>query len=141
MTQFESNIVEFCLGLGYTMHIVDDVKDIPSIQREFPEALHVHDEIWVVNQALDQGFFWHEAGHAFISEIVQANVREGMHWHCNHGRESDEGFACSAAGALMAFFGLPQDQQDRINEAVFHHPHFDRDHASDHRDWLATLNC
>lgn len=141
-SSLESKLVEFCDGLGYELNVVDSIKGIPAINREFDEALHAGDQIWVVSSKVDIGFVWHEVGHCFAAECRGPGMDRGLHW-CFGTWEGDEGEACAAAGAIMEHFEVPQKIQDKVNEYVHHFPHEDSDeglqHAEEQRRWGEIL--
>lgn len=138
-SDYEQGLIRLCRFIGYTLHVVPSEEDIPDVPRDFPEALHIKDNIWCVNLRRDEGFLWHEAGHAFLAYIQNWGMQNsGVHWVWGD-RYSDEGMACAAAGAIMTAFGVPAEQRYSINSHVEHYPTENGEHMQDHIMWCRIL--
>jgi hypothetical protein len=102
--------------LGYDCHIVNYPSEIPLIGRDFDNALHVRNCVWLSKgkTAVHLYDLWHEVGHAIVADATEAM---GINWigmHYYQGQqvfESDiiETYATIASECVMEIFGIPDD--------------------------------
>lgn len=123
-------VTGICTNLGYVLFLVEREQDIPGVERTFDDCFHYRNEIW--HSKSDTDFIpgiWHEAGHAFVAELLNCGIRDrGVHWAVHGEREwnknksssitftgwaevtrSEEEDACHATYALMRAFGVPDE--------------------------------
>lgn len=134
-------LVAFCASLGYELNVVGSEGEIPNVERDFEQALHVSHQIWVVGPEVEPGWVWHEAGHALVEATTRPEMAKfGAHWNLM-GVGGDEGAACSAAAAIMQVFGVPRPLQHEINEEVNHCPDDDPAHAREQAEWVPIVEA
>jgi hypothetical protein len=104
--------------LGYECIIVNDSDKIPKIYRDFENALHVRNVVYLHNDPYNTDLclydFWHEIGHAIVADPEEAM---GINWiPIFYDKKQDllssdtiENYATFASECIMSLLGVDEN--------------------------------